>query len=74
MSTIKYYKNRIVTKYASVMTEYFDAMNQSDIIKGLANPSNSLYIGMNVIHRVFEYVLIKMNNVDNAYFFSQKSI
>jgi len=73
MSNSKYFRTKVLTKYASTMKEYFNLMNQSDIIKNLANPNNSLYIGMNSIHRVFEYVLIKTNNIDNAYFYSQKS-
>lgn len=60
-------------KYALIIKEFFDLMNQSDTLKNLANTSSSLYIGMNAIHRVFEYVLIKMNNVDHAYYYSQKS-
>ena len=73
MSNSKYFRTKVLTKYASTIKEYFNLMNQSDIIKNLANPNNSLYIGMNSIHRVFEYVLIKTNNIDNAYFYSQKS-
>jgi hypothetical protein len=48
-------------------------MNQSDIIKNLVNPTNSLFIGMTIIHRVFEYFLIKTNNIDNAYLYAQKA-
>jgi hypothetical protein len=55
------------------MIEYFNLLNQSEIIKNLSNPSNSLYIGLNAVHRVFELILIKTNNIDNAYFYSQKS-
>jgi hypothetical protein len=70
--TNKYTKVKIITKYASVMKEYFELMQQSDIIKSLANPNNNLFIGMNVIHRVFEYILIKTKSIENAYFYSQK--
>lgn len=72
MSSNKYLKAKIIAKYASIMKEYFELINQSDVIKRLANPSNNLFIGMNVIHRVFEYVLIKTQNIENAYFYSQK--
>ena len=68
----KYAKLKIITKYANIMKEYFELMNQSDVIKSLANPNNNLFIGMNVIHRVFEYVVIKTKSVESAYFYSQK--
>jgi hypothetical protein len=72
MSNNKYEKLKIITKYTNVMKEYFELMSHSEVIKSLANPNNNLLIGMNVIHRVFEYILIKTKNIENAYFYSQK--
>ena len=72
MPKITYLKLKIITKYSSVMKEYFELMNQSTVIKSLANPNNNLFIGINVIHRVFEYILLKTNSIENAYFYSQK--
>lgn len=72
MANSKYFESRIVLKYALIIKEYFDLMNQSSIIKNLANPNPSLFIGMNAINRVFEFVLIKLNNIDEAYYYSQK--
>ena len=69
----KYFKTRVINKYVSIIIEYFNLLNQSEIIKNLSNPSNSLFIGMNAVHKVFEFVLIKTKNIDNAYFYSQKS-
>ena len=73
MTTSKYFKNLIVTKYSNLINEYFDLMDKSEIIKNLTNANHHLYIGLVAIHRVFEYVLIKMNNLNNAYFYSQRS-
>lgn len=69
----KYFRTRVINKYVSIIIEYFNLLNQSEIIKNLSNPSNSLFIGLNALHKVFEFVLIKTKNVDNAYFYSQKS-
>lgn len=60
-------------KYTTIVKEFFHMMNQSEILKNLANPNPSLYIGMNAIHRVFEFILLKTNNIENAYYYSQKS-
>lgn len=72
MTSTKYFKNRIILKYALIIKEYFDLMNQNETLKNLSNPNPSLYIGMNAIHRVFEYILIKNKNIDHAYYYSQK--
>lgn len=73
MTTSKYFKNLIITKYSNLINEYFDLINKSEIIKNLSNANHHLYIGLVAIHRVFEYILIKMNNLNNAYFYSQRS-
>jgi hypothetical protein len=72
MSNTKYFKSRIILKYALIIKEYFDLMNQNETLKNIHNPNPSLYIGMNAIHRVFEYILIKNKNIDQAYYYSQK--
>lgn len=72
MSSQKVAKLKVLSKYVAVIKEYFELMNQSTVIKGLANPNNNLFIGLNVIHRVFEYILIKTNSIEAAYFYSQK--
>jgi len=72
MSNTKYFKNRIILKYALIIKEYFDLMNQNEILKNSNNPNSYLYLGINAIHRVFEYVLIKKKSIDQAYYFSQK--
>lgn len=69
----KMFRNRVILKYALIIKEYFDLMNQSETLNVLTNKNPSLYIGMNAIHRVFEFVLIKMNNADYAYYYSQKA-
>jgi hypothetical protein len=72
MANTKYFKNRVILKFALIIKEYFDLMNQNETLKNTNNPNNSLFIGMNAIHRVFEYILIKNKNIDHAYYYSQK--
>ena len=72
MTSTKYFKNRVILKYASVIKEYFTLINQSDTLKNIVNTNQSIYIGLTAIHRVFEYILLKTNNIDNAYYHSQK--
>jgi PHD/YefM family antitoxin component YafN of YafNO toxin-antitoxin module len=69
----KPFRKRVILKYALIIKEYFDLMNQSETLNVLTNKNPSVYIGMNAIHRVFEFVLIKMNNADYAYYYSQKA-
>ena len=66
-------KNKIVEKYASAMKEFFELIEQSEIMKELNYPISSLCIGINTIHRVFEYVLIKSKSIDRAYYTAQKT-
>lgn len=72
MSNTKYFKNSVILKFALIIKEFFDLMNQNETLKNVSNPNNSLFIGMNAIHRVFEYILIKNKNIDHAYYYSQK--
>jgi hypothetical protein len=72
MANAKYFKNRVILKFALIIKEYIDLMNQNETLKNISNPNNSLFIGMNAIHRVFEYILIKNKNIDHAYYYSQK--
>jgi hypothetical protein len=66
-------KREIVDKYVRIMHEYFELMLQSDIMAELKYPVLSLNIGVNSLHRVFEYVLLKTKNIDTAYCYAQRT-
>ena len=66
-------KREIVDKYVRIMCEYFELMLQSDIMAELKYPVLSLNIGVNSLHRVFEYVLLKTKSIDNAYCYAQRT-
>tara|TARA_B100001057_G_C22867293_1_gene957112 strand:- start:1726 stop:2544 length:819 start_codon:yes stop_codon:yes gene_type:complete len=66
-------KMRIVDKYYTVIEELLCQLekvlnNITDI-----NINACMYIAVNSIHRVFEYVLIKTKNIEKAYYYAQKT-
>jgi len=63
----------MITKYILLIKEFFDLVNQSETIKNLNQPSITIDIGINVMNRVFEYVIMKVGSINIAYYYSQKS-
>jgi hypothetical protein len=72
MNSTKYFKNRIIHKYCSLIREYFLLIQQSETFKMADHSTTSIYTGLTIIHRVFEYILLKVNNIEHAYHHSQK--
>uniref|UniRef100_A0A6C0JEL0 Uncharacterized protein n=1 Tax=viral metagenome TaxID=1070528 RepID=A0A6C0JEL0_9ZZZZ len=66
-------KVKIIEIYGKIMTDYFSQLCESEIIKELNYPHDSICSGINVIHRVFEIVLIKTKNLKKTYHYSQKA-
>lgn len=64
---------QIIDKYCVVMNEFFYLIQQSEMMKKNNYPVNSLFIGVNALHRVFEFVLLRTKNIDKAYYYSQKT-
>jgi len=64
---------QVVEKYVAIMNEFFHLIQQSDLMQKLNYPVHSLYIGINALHRVFEFVLLRTKNVEKAYYCSQKT-
>lgn len=64
---------QVTDKYSVVMKEFFYLVNQSELMKKMNYPVNSLYIGLNALHRVFEFVLIRTKSIEKAYYYSQKT-
>jgi len=67
---IKSQQTIIIEKYITTIEEYFHLINESSILKDNAH---ILFVGLNAIQRVFEYVLIKTQSVEKAYYYSQRS-
>ncbi len=66
-------RNRIVDKYFSLIEEFFQQIEKILVPIGDISIQTCMYIGLNSIYRVFEYVLIKTKNVEKAYYYCQKT-
>jgi len=66
-------KTHIIDKYNIIIKEFFDLILNSESMNELKYPITSLYIGINSIHRVFEYVLLKTKSIEKAYYYSQRT-
>ena len=66
-------RNRIVEKYFSLIEEFFQQIEKILVPIGDISIQTCMYIGLNSIYRVFEYVLIKTKNVEKDYYYCQKT-
>ena len=66
-------RNRIVEKYFSLIEEFFQQIEKILVPIGDISIHTCMYIGLNSIYRVFEYVLIKTKNIEKAYYYCQKT-
>jgi len=66
-------KQEIIEKYTANVIDYFTLMNKTDLINELNNPVSSMYIGINAIHRVFEFILLKTKSIEKANYYSKKT-
>jgi len=57
MNSIKTHKQQIIETYYLTMKEYFDKIQESDVISKSQYSVTSLSVGLNAIHRVFEYMI-----------------
>jgi hypothetical protein len=73
MNSIKTHKQLIIETYYLTIKEYFDKIQESDVISKSQYSVTSLSVGLNAIHRVFEYMILKTKNIDKAYYQSQQT-
>jgi hypothetical protein len=65
--------DKITDTYVNILKEFIGLINET---KHCDNPNNSIitmYIGMNTIHRVFEFILIKTKNIEKVCYYSKKT-
>jgi hypothetical protein len=65
--------DKITDTYVSILKEFVELINDS---KHCDNPNNSIitmYIGMNTIHRVFEFILIKTKSIEKVCYYCKKT-
>jgi len=63
----------ITTSYVTIITEFFELLNQSDMKEDYSRLTMIIYIGVNAINRVFEYVLMKTKNLEKTIYYSQQA-
>ena len=66
-------KEELIETYVTLMKNFFDLVSKSDSMKELNFPISSLYIGINSIHRVFEYAIMKTKNIDKSIYYAQNT-
>lgn len=64
---------QIIDKYVGVINEYMELISESKYMSETNNPVSSMYIGMNSLTRVFEYVILKTKNIEKACHYSKKT-
>ena len=57
-------KQHIIETYYEVLNDCIDKIKSSDIIISSKYPNQSLSVGINAIHRVFEYTLLKTSGIN----------
>jgi len=62
--------DKIIDTYSSILKEYISTINES---KHGDNLTTIVFIGINAIHRVFEYILIKTKNIEKVCYYSKKT-
>jgi len=65
--------DKITDTYVGILKEFVTLINES---KHCDNPNNliiTMFIGMNTIHRVFEYILMKTKNIEKVSYYSKKT-
>lgn len=73
MTQINTLKQCVIEEYYLTIKELFLQVDKSDIIKGSSSLATTLSIGVNSIHRVFEYVLLQKKNLEQASYHAKQS-
>lgn len=66
-------KQCVIDEYYLTIKELFVQIDKSDVIKNSTTLNNILSIGVNSIHRVFEYVLLQKKNLEQASYHAKQA-
>jgi hypothetical protein len=66
-------QDKIVEKFTQIIKEYIDMLAESKNIHDSLNPVSNMYIGMNAIFRVFEYIFLKTKNLEKVSYYSKRT-
>ena len=77
-------KQTIIDAYVTILNNYFSSFMESEIccqeqnyyvnINFDSQINRNLFMGLSIIHRIFEYVLLKTKNVSSTYYYTNDSI
>ena len=65
--------NKLIHDYNSIITDFLNKMTNISFIPNDTEYDCMLYVGINIIHRVYEYVLFKLENVKSSHYYSEKA-
>jgi hypothetical protein len=65
--------DKITDTYINILKEFVTLINESKHCDNLNNLIITMFIGMNTIQRVFEYILIKTKNIEKVCYYSKKT-
>ena len=66
-------KTQIIEKYYSVIEDFLIQLEKILVHIPDINITICMVIGINSIHRVFEYVIIKTKNIEKAFYYAQRT-
>lgn len=65
--------NKLMYDYTEIITNFLTKITNLSFIPNDTEYDCMLYIGINIIHRVYEYVLFKLENLKSSQYYSQKA-
>lgn len=69
-SQVKY---RIVEKYYTIIDNYFQQLETLIESNKTIDEKSCMMIGLNLIHRIFDYVLIQTKNIEKTYYYAERT-
>jgi hypothetical protein len=66
-------EKQIIDKYVIIVKNLFEKIEQSISLKEFDYPFSSIYVSINSMHRVYEYVLTRTKSIEKAYYYAQKT-
>jgi hypothetical protein len=65
--------DKIINTYVNILKQFVLLINASKHCDNQTNLIIIMFIGMNTIHRVFEFILIKTKNIEKVCYYSKKT-
>ena len=66
-------KFRIIEKYYLIIVDFFNKLKELHNNNSEIDIQTCMMIGLNSIHRVFQFVLMKTKNIEKSFYYSQRT-